>query len=266
MDMSRFNDLAPEKAVEEILRCCGSTQFAQKLAAARPYGSFEELITASRNIWKNEVCVTEWLAAFKAHPRIGDVDSLRKKFATTADWCEGEQSAAMRSANEDVINGLAQGNTDYEAKFGFIFIICATGKPAGVILDALRARLPNSPHHELKLAALEQQKITEIRLQKLLGCEAPPVTATAAAANRSLGTLGAHLSPAPAAAPTAPKRAPITTHVLDISIGRPAEGIPVTLEKMMVPGDATTFEHIGKGVTDADGRIGTLLEPGSTRQ
>eukprot|EP00854_Cymbomonas_tetramitiformis_P024929 gene24929-30396_t len=244
MDMSRFNDLAPEKAVEEILRCCGSTQFAQKLAAARPYGSFEELITASRNIWKNEVCVTEWLAAFKAHPRIGDVDSLRKKFATTADWCEGEQSAAMRSANEDVINGLAQGNTDYEAKFGFIFIICATGKPAGVILDALRARLPNSPHHELKLAALEQQKITEIRLQKLLGCEAPPVTATAAAANR----------------------APITTHVLDISIGRPAEGIPVTLEKMMVPGDATTFEHIGKGVTDADGRIGTLLEPGSTRQ
>ena len=114
------------------------------------------------------------VARFHAQPldeklkiRIGaDLDALRKKFASTATWASGEQSG-VASADEETLRALQQGNIDYEARYGFIFIVCATGKSAGEMLAILQSRLNNDPETELRIAAAEQAKITRIRLEKL---------------------------------------------------------------------------------------------------
>ncbi len=109
----------------------------------------------------------EWLEAFAHHPRIGGKDALRAKFAATQSWAQGEQAGAA-AAGEAVLDALAAGNAAYEAKFGHIFIVCATGKSAAEMLDLLKSRLPNDAPAEKRLAAVEQHKITKIRLEKLL--------------------------------------------------------------------------------------------------
>lgn len=108
------------------------------------------------------------LEAFSHHPQIGaDLESLRKKFAATATWSAGEQSA-INTADEMTLLGLVEWNRDYLAKFGYIFIVCATGKSAAEMLALLRARLPNDLEAELNIAAAEQAKILHLRLDKLL--------------------------------------------------------------------------------------------------
>ncbi|HUP57055.1 MAG TPA: 2-oxo-4-hydroxy-4-carboxy-5-ureidoimidazoline decarboxylase, partial [Bdellovibrionota bacterium] len=93
------------------------------------------------------------------HPKIGDREELRKKFS---------EQAGVAQASEATLQALAQGNADYEKRFGFIFIVCATGKSADEMLQILNARLPNAPEQELRIAAEEQGKITRIRLKKLI--------------------------------------------------------------------------------------------------
>ena len=90
-----------------------------------------------------------------------------KKFAATAGWASGEQAGAA-AASKETLEKLAAGNSAYQEKFGFIFIVCATGKSAAELLAILRARLPNAREAELKTAAAEQAKITKLRLEKLL--------------------------------------------------------------------------------------------------
>jgi 2-oxo-4-hydroxy-4-carboxy-5-ureidoimidazoline decarboxylase len=107
------------------------------------------------------------LEAFKIHPRIGDIESLRKKFASTASWASDEQSGASEAA-EDVLHELSEGNDHYEKKFGYIFIVCATGKSATEMLTLLKNRLHNNPEAEFAIACEEQKKITNLRLDKLL--------------------------------------------------------------------------------------------------
>ena len=109
----------------------------------------------------------DWKEAFRHHPKIGDVGSLAKKFASTAQWASGEQSGVHAAAKE-TIEALAEGNRLYEEKFGYIFIVCATGKSADEMLNLLRSRLGNSPGDEIKIAADEQNKITKLRIEKLL--------------------------------------------------------------------------------------------------
>jgi 2-oxo-4-hydroxy-4-carboxy-5-ureidoimidazoline decarboxylase len=109
----------------------------------------------------------DWLEAFAHHPRIGDLSSLKARFANTQAWASGEQSGTA-SASEAILEALAKGNADYEARFGYIFIVCATGKSASEMLEALNQRLPNGPEAELAIAAREQQRITHLRLEKLL--------------------------------------------------------------------------------------------------
>lgn len=106
------------------------------------------------------------MEAFLGHPKIGDVDSLAQKFRATKKWAGNEQEL-VQDASLELISKLAQGNTDYENKFGFIFIVFATGKTAQQMLDLLCARLPNPPDRELEIAAAEQHKITRLRIQKL---------------------------------------------------------------------------------------------------
>jgi 2-oxo-4-hydroxy-4-carboxy-5-ureidoimidazoline decarboxylase len=167
MTLEEFNRLSTDEAMKDLLRCCGSRRWAEPMAVRRPYGSADEMQAAAEETWAR-LDPADWIEAFTHHPKIGDVDSLRKKFAATANWASGEQ-AGVKAADEAVLQGLAQGNSDYEAKFGYIFIVCATGKTAAEMLTILRGRLQNAPDRELKVAAGEQAKITRIRIEKLFG-------------------------------------------------------------------------------------------------
>jgi 2-oxo-4-hydroxy-4-carboxy-5-ureidoimidazoline decarboxylase len=136
------------------------------LASLRPFASEEALFATVDEVWRG-LDRTDRLDAFAAHPRIGDINALRTKFASTAAWAAGEQ-AGVAGASDQVLHALAQGNQEYEARFGYFFIVCATGKTADEMLALLRGRLGNEPDAELAVASAEQAKITRIRLRKLL--------------------------------------------------------------------------------------------------
>ena len=161
-----INSLDGEEALAALGRCCGSTEWGRGMLERRPYESEEAVLKAADDVWAG-LGREDYLEAFSHHPKIGaDIESLRKKFHSTAAWSSGEQ-AGVSKADEATLRGLAQGNIDYEARCGYIFIVCATGKSAGEMLSMLEARLPNPPDIELAIAAGEQAKITRIRLEKL---------------------------------------------------------------------------------------------------
>ncbi|MBI5245713.1 MAG: 2-oxo-4-hydroxy-4-carboxy-5-ureidoimidazoline decarboxylase [Elusimicrobia bacterium] len=164
--LAELNSWPAEKAREELLRCCGCAKWAENVLAARPYRDRNALFAAADSAWE-KASSSERLEAFAHHPRIGGKDALRAKFAATKEWAQGEQSGAA-AASEAVLDALAKGNEEYEAKFGHIFIVCATGKSAAEMLDLLKSRLPNDAKTEQGLAAREQGKITKIRLEKLI--------------------------------------------------------------------------------------------------
>ncbi|HXT02164.1 MAG TPA: 2-oxo-4-hydroxy-4-carboxy-5-ureidoimidazoline decarboxylase [Elusimicrobiota bacterium] len=166
MTLNDLNALPPEKARDEFARCCGSTSWVEKMLARRPFTEKAPMLAGADEAWA-ETAEKDWLEAFSHHPRIGGKDALRAKFASTTAWAQGEQ-AKVAQADEATLDALAQGNAEYEARFGFIFIVCATGKTAAEMLALLKARLPNDRQSELKIAAAEQHKITKIRLEKLL--------------------------------------------------------------------------------------------------
>ena len=131
-----------------------------------PADDLVELLEDAEEQWFK--CSEEdWKEAFAHHPKIGDIDSLKKKFASTAKWASAEQSG-VNTASENTIEALAEGNKKYEDKFGYIFIVCATGKSAEEMLGILESRLQNDPKEEIEIAADEQNKITKLRLEKLL--------------------------------------------------------------------------------------------------
>jgi len=134
------------------------------MLARRPFADADSLRQAAEQI-ESMLERADWLEAFSAHPRIGDVEGLRKRFAATAQWCEAEQ-AGVAGAEEQVLHELARCNRLYEERFGYIFIVCATGKSAAQMLGLLRQRLANSPEVELRIAAEEEAKITRLRLEK----------------------------------------------------------------------------------------------------
>lgn len=166
MTLHELNILPKQQLKTELFKCCGSTAWVEKMLAFFPADDMVELINDAEDQWY-ECSETDWLEAFTHHPKIGDVESLKKKFAATAQWASGEQGAVVQ-ASQQTLEALAKGNDDYEKKFGFIFIVCATGKSADEMLALLQARLPNEKEEEIKIAMDEQNKITQIRLQKLL--------------------------------------------------------------------------------------------------
>jgi 2-oxo-4-hydroxy-4-carboxy-5-ureidoimidazoline decarboxylase len=136
------------------------------MMAKRPFISNEQMIEEAKKIWA-DMKKSDYIEAFSGHPKIGDIDSLRKKFSSTQSWTSQEQSG-VAGAEEEILKGLARGNAEYEKKFGYIFIVCATGKTAKEMLDILRDRLKNPPEKEIQNAAKEQEKILQIRLEKLM--------------------------------------------------------------------------------------------------
>ncbi len=165
MKLAEFNALSTDEAVKDLMRCCGARRWATQVAARRPYNTVESVMKMADDLWAR-MDRADALEAFSHHPKIGDVASLRTRFASTSQWASGEQSG-VASAGDDVLQRLADGNAAYEEKFGYIFIVCATGKTAPEMLELLEARLNNRPADELRIAAGEQAKITRIRLGKL---------------------------------------------------------------------------------------------------
>ena len=162
----RLNQAEIADAVEELLRLCGSRRWAEAVADARHFASPAALLHAAERAF-DELERDDWLEAFAAHPRLGDRDALRAKFASTATWAAGEQAGAA-AADDATLDALAQANRDYEARFGHIFLLCATGKSAAQMLADLRGREHNPPDIELAIAAEQQRAITRLRLPKLL--------------------------------------------------------------------------------------------------
>jgi 2-oxo-4-hydroxy-4-carboxy-5-ureidoimidazoline decarboxylase len=166
VSLAKFNRATKERAQHLFLQCCSSERWIERMLIARPFGSDSALFEAADQAWEG-LAEEDFLQAFKGHPKIGDVSSLKAKYAGTKELAAGEQSS-VNEASMDVIEALAHGNSDYQARFGFIFIVCATGKSAGEMLALLQARLPNSREQELTNAAEEQRKIFQLRLEKFL--------------------------------------------------------------------------------------------------
>lgn len=169
MTLQEFNRLNNEKLTEELSRCCGSSEWVEKMIASFPFSNKEELLNQAEKIWFS-LDEGDWREAFEHHPKIGDITSLKQKFANTAQWAEGEQSA-VKQTSDDTLRELAKDNKHYEDNFGYIFIVCATGKSAEEMLTILKSRLHNHPKDEIKIAAAEQNKITLLRLNRLLAEE-----------------------------------------------------------------------------------------------
>ena len=163
--LRHFNCLGQAEAVAALRDCCASQQWAQSVAEARPFESLEAVKAASDKAWEATE-EADWRQAFDGHPRIGERKAAGGQSAAAKKWSGNEQSG-VDAAQDTVKAALAQGNVDYEAKFGFIFLICATGKSAQEMLDALKGRLDNDPQDELRVAAAEQHKITTLRLEKM---------------------------------------------------------------------------------------------------
>jgi len=164
--INRFNDLEESKVIEEVKRCCSSQKWAQDFIKKRPFSSWDDMLKASETTWF-QLSKEDWLEAFNGHAKIGDLNSLKKKYNNTKNWSEGEQKGVQETP-ESVLKELKTLNDLYEKKYAHIFIVCATGKTAEEMLSILKTRMNNDPDEELKKAAEEQNKITNLRLEKLL--------------------------------------------------------------------------------------------------
>ena len=223
MTLSDFNNLDKNIAAKELGACCGSEKWVSLLMEKFPFESQEALVEQATTIWYDKCNKPDWLEAFTHHPKIGDKKSLTEKFA-------GKEQAGVASATEQLIDALAKANNKYENKFGFIFIVCATGRTAGEMLRLLNDRLDNDQDSELSIAMNEQHKITLIRFKKLF---------------EDFQFL---------------KMSQVTTHVLDTSAGKPGKNISVQLMQEVT----NEWKAIAQGITNADGRISDLLPAGKT--
>ena len=222
MTLNDFNQLDRETVKNELFSCCGSERWASLLMDHFPFVSEADLVRKVDTIWYNECNKADWLESFTHHPRIGEAQGGNEKYA-------GKEQSGVSAAGQGLMESLVKVNTDYESKFGFIFIVCATGKTAGEILRLIRDRVKNDPDEEPGIAMNEQQKITLIRLQKLLK--------TADFKFLSMSQ--------------------ITTHVLDTSTGTP--GTAITVKLMFKVNDI--WQTMAQGITDSGGRINDLLPP-----
>ena len=160
-----WNTLDINSAVAALLNCCAAHRWARGVAAQRPYLNEDQLFRTADSVWAT-TDELDWTQAFKAHPRIGERNAAYASAQSSA-WSQQEQSAAD-TAEANILAELASANALYEEKFGFTYIVCATGKSAEEMLAILQRRLANKRPFELREAAEQQRQITQIRLRKWL--------------------------------------------------------------------------------------------------
>jgi OHCU decarboxylase len=166
LELASLNSMSPSQAEAEFLKCCGSRNWARQLTSARPFASLDELISKADRVWWS-LDSEDWLEAFHSHPKIGEKKAAAPTAVEAQRWSEDEQSG-LRNSEKETLQALAKLNQTYEEKFGFIFIVCASGRSSEEMLAILRERLQNDAAEELRIAAAEQAKITQLRLRKLL--------------------------------------------------------------------------------------------------
>jgi OHCU decarboxylase len=166
MDLNWLNGLSASEATDEFLKCCGSEVWARRMAETRPFANLEQITARASEIWR-VLDQADWLQAFRSHPKIGGSKAADKVSEQSREW-SGEEQSGVKSASERVLSDLASLNQRYEEKFGFIFIVCASGKSSDEMLAILKSRLANDLQTEVSNAASEQEKITAIRLRKLI--------------------------------------------------------------------------------------------------
>ena len=164
--LTRWNALDAEAAAQEILPCCGSHAWAKGLVARRPFADAAQLFEDSDWVWAG-LPEKDWREAFESHPRIGQ-QHARAATAESLAWSSDEQRAAMTQDDAAKL-ALAEGNRQYEERFGRIFIVCAAGRSAAEILAILERRMENAAADEMLEAAEQQRQITQLRLRRWLG-------------------------------------------------------------------------------------------------
>ena len=165
-DLAWLNTLSTADAVNEFLKCCGSCAWAQRMTESRPFEQTTALTERAAQIWW-DLERDDWLEAFRSHPKIGETKAAKDVSKQSQKW-SGQEQAGIQNSPQEILNELANLNQKYESKFGYIFIVCATGKSPEEMIGILKSRIGNDSETELTVAAGEQAKITEIRLRKLL--------------------------------------------------------------------------------------------------
>lgn len=227
--LDKLNSLSEQDAFAQLEQCCVSKTWVNKMVESRPFSTEEDLIKKAASIWYNDCTTEDFKEAFTGHPKIGNVESLKEKFAHTAAWAGDEQSK-VDEANMETIEALTKANASYQNKFGYIFIVSASGKSAEDMLEIINSRLQHETDDEIYVAMNEQHKITVIRLAKLIE----------------------------GLAEKSDLRSHITTHALDTSIGKPASNMSITLKGLR----NNKWKLISVGITNNDGRISDVLPPG----
>jgi 2-oxo-4-hydroxy-4-carboxy-5-ureidoimidazoline decarboxylase len=162
-----FDTLPDGEAAMLLETCCGSTAWVNGMVVRRPFGTLGVMLQVADELWWS-LAPDDWREAFDHHPRIGERAAAVEQSEQAREWSSAEQSDAA-SAAEDVRQALVEGNREYERRFGYIYLVSATGKSAEELLSILWSRLTNDPDTELRVAAGEQAKITRLRLQKMFG-------------------------------------------------------------------------------------------------
>jgi OHCU decarboxylase len=165
-ELKWLNALGASEASNEFSKCCGSRNWTRRMVESRPFLDFAQLSAKASEVWW-KLDRDDWLEAFHSHPKIGGKKSANEVSAQSRVW-SGQEQAGVQNSSEHTLNELARLNQDYQLKFGYIFIVCATGKSADEMLAILKSRVGNDELTELRIAAGEQEKITEIRLRKLV--------------------------------------------------------------------------------------------------
>lgn len=158
--------MMPDQARGLFAECCGSPKWVNEMTAKRPFRTYENVFKAADDV-ADKMEPKDWLEAFAHHPRIGEKAGSAPEKGGAAVWAAEEQSS-VDAASNDVKAALINANQEYERRFGYIYIVCATGKSAEEMLEIARDRLGNDPERELKVAAAEQRRITRLRLEKVL--------------------------------------------------------------------------------------------------
>ncbi len=162
--LAEWNQLPEADAITSVLACCGSHAFAAAILRARPYENVDLLLRKADEVWWS-LHQSDWLEAFACHPRIGE--STANGSHQFSAWSTEEQSRA-RTAAESVLDSISRKNREYEARHGFIYIVCASGKSAEELLAILDSRLQNITEVEIREAAEQQRQITHLRIRKWL--------------------------------------------------------------------------------------------------
>jgi len=166
MRLPTLNKLDPAEAAQLYVKCCTASAWVREMIERRPFDSLPALKQQASDVWET-MQADDLLEAFAGHPKIGDLSSLKEKFHNTVASASREQSG-VESASDAALEELARYNGDYEDKFGLIFIVFASGKSAVEMLDIIKARIHNGVSEEMLIAAGEQLKITQLRLDRLI--------------------------------------------------------------------------------------------------